>query len=240
MDEFGVLHIGKTGGTAINGVLRQSRKRNRGAQVGIYPHSVTFQKVIDEEMTDKVIFFVREPVRRFVSAFNSRLRQGFPRHGNPWDAEEEKAFGFFKTPNELAEALSSPDGSVRDNALAAMDGIKHVKWNYEYFLGSIDLLNTHCEKIFFIGTTENLDEDFLLMRRLLRIPRKIGLPTDERKAHKTPDGFDTSISGLGDANLKKHYAIDYEIYNWCLDRREKLLPIRKDQAKAMKRLSSES
>lgn len=233
MDDFGVLHIGKTGGTAIKSVLTRSRRRNKGAQVEIYSHSVTFQKVVDDQLTNDVIFFVREPIRRFVSAFNSRLRQGFPRHRNPWDTAEEQAFGYFKTPTELAEALSSPDASVRENALAAMNGIKHVKWNYEYFLGSVELLNAYREKIFFIGTTENLDEDFSLLRRLLSLPRKIVLPTDERKAHKTPEGFETVISDVGEANLKKHYTVDYEIYYWCLECREQLLRVRIRQAEAI-------
>src|SRR5689334_13541511 len=106
IDRFGLLHIGKTGGTAAKTVLKAAKELRVGRRIGLYGHQIGLQDVVDMDMTRKLVFFIREPVSRYVSAFNSRLRRGFPRHGNTWTEREEIAFEHFKTPNQLAEGLS--------------------------------------------------------------------------------------------------------------------------------------
>ena len=41
---------------------------------------------------DEVVVILRDPVARFVSGFNSRQRQGMPKHFNAWKPAEERAF----------------------------------------------------------------------------------------------------------------------------------------------------
>jgi hypothetical protein len=230
MDKFGLLHIGKTGGTAAKTVLRAHKERGGGEPVALYGHRVGMQDVVDANMTGNVIFFVREPVSRYISAFNSRLRKGFPRHGNDWNAREEIAFEHFKTPNQLAEGLSAEDAELRQHAEDAMAGIKHLRRNYGHYLGSVELLEQEKDRIYFIGATESFDDDFGLLRQLLGVPDDLELPTDDYGAHRTPDTFEKTVSELGRANIENYYAGDYDIYRWCAKRREELLLLRRAEA----------
>ncbi|MCB1444688.1 MAG: sulfotransferase family 2 domain-containing protein [Rhizobiaceae bacterium] len=226
MDKYGLLHIGKTGGTAANAVIKENNKRGVGEFVRCYKHRVGLRDVHDENMCERLMFFIREPVARYISAFNSRLRMGYPRHHGEWGPNEAIAFETFKTPNQLAEALGSEDAKVRDEALFAMNAIRHLRKAYQHYLGSVDLLGQEKDRIYFIGTTETFDDDFSLLRKLLGIDPSIALPTDDYGAHRTPDGFEKTVSEAGRRNVQAYYKEDYEIYHWCLKRRAELLPLR--------------
>ena len=52
------------------------------------------------------IFPLRDPVTRFVSGFYSRLRRGRTAVLHPAHEAERKAFEWFPTPQELADALA--------------------------------------------------------------------------------------------------------------------------------------
>jgi len=229
-NRFGLLHIGKTGGTAVNAVLRAAKARKIVRRIGLYSHETGLQDIVDLDKTRKVIFFIREPVSRYISAFNSRLRRGYPRHGNAWTDREEIAFEHFKTPNQLAEALSAGDAEFRRHAEDAMTAIKHLRRDYRHYLGSVELLEQERDRIYFIGATETFESDFALLRKLLRVPDDLALPTDDYGAHRTPDGFEKTVSELGRRNIENYYTDDYEIYRWCVKRREELLPLRQAEA----------
>lgn len=233
MDKFGLLHIGKTGGTAANAVLKANNKLGVGQAVKCYRHKIGLKDVVEDNLAENVMFFIREPVSRYISAFNSRLRMGYPRHHGQWSPGEEIAFGHFKTPNELAEALSSPGAEVREHAQQAMTHIKHLKKAYQHYLGSVELLEQEKDRIYFIAATESLDGDFRLMRNLLGVSPDLEMPTDDYGAHRTPEGFEQTVSELGRKNVMDYYKTDYEIYDWCVKRREALIPIRSAEAAAM-------
>ena len=230
MDKFGLLHIGKTGGTAANAVLKANNKLGVGEHVACYKHQVGLQDVADENMCEKLMFFIREPVARYISAFNSRLRKGYPRHHGEWSPREEIAFEHFKTPNQLAEALSSDDAERRQLARDAMKGIRHLRRAYEHYLGSVKLLEQEKDRIYFIAATETFEPDFGLMRKLLDVSPELELPTDDYGAHRTPDTYEKTVSDLGRRNVQDYYKADYDIYNWCVKRREELLEIRRAEA----------
>ena len=226
MDEYGLLHIGKTGGTAVKTVLNASRKLGAGKSFTVFKHEVGLAAVAEGNLCERLMFFIREPVDRFVSAFNSRLRKGFPRHNAKWNVREEVAFAHFKTPNELAEGLSSDDPDIREVAVGSMMSIMHLRRSYEHYLGSLELLEQEKERIYLIGATETFDADFSLMRAVLGIADDIALPTDDYGAHRTPDGFERTVSDLGRRNVQDYYKTDYAIYDWCVKRREELVALR--------------
>lgn len=225
-DKYGFIHIGKTGGTAVNAALKANNKLGVGEFVQSYKHKIGLQDVRNDTMCDRVMFFVREPASRFVSAFNSRLRKGAPRHHVEWTPKEELAFTRFKTANDLAEALGSSDAEVKQHAVEAVQGINHLRKSYPHYLGSIELLEAEKDRIYFIGAQENLASDFAVMRSFLDISPDIELPLDDLGAHRTPDGFHKTISDAGRKNIEAHFAADYRIYDWCMKRRVELLALR--------------
>src|SRR6056297_3418392 len=64
------LHIRKAGGTAIKEALKDIAVKQN---VILHPHKTRLKDIPEGE---KVFFFLRNPVSRFVSGFNSRLREG--------------------------------------------------------------------------------------------------------------------------------------------------------------------
>ena len=232
MDKYGLLHIGKTGGTAANAVLKAHNKQRVGNHVALYKHGVGLQAVAEEAMCENLMFFIREPVSRYISAFNSRLRKGYPRHQGEWSPREEVAFAHFKTPNQLAEALSSEDAETRELAVGGMICIRHLRRAYEHYLGSVELLEREKDRIYFIAQTETFDPDFAMMRKLIGVSDDIELPTDDYGAHRTPDGFEKTVSDLGRKNVQAYFKADYEIYNWCVTRREELIALRMAELEA--------
>jgi len=226
MDKYGLLHIGKTGGTAANAVLRANNQLGVGEFVNCYKHKVGLGDVHNDNMCERLMFFIREPVARYISAFNSRLRMGYPRHHGEWGPREVIAFSHFKTPNQLAEALSSPERAMREHAVSAMIGIRHLRRAYEHYLGSVELLEKEKDRIYFIAQTETFGTDFDLMRKLIGVSPDLELPTDDYGAHRTPDGFEKTVSEIGRRNVQRYYKTDYQIYNWCVRRREELIKLR--------------
>lgn len=220
--DYGFLHIGKTGGTAIREVITQHNDSQPDKLIRYFGHRMSLRKIANEDLTPRLIFIVREPVSRFISAFNSRLRKG-KRGDKIWRPEEEKAFERFKTPNSLAEALSSSDVGEREAAEEAMNSIGHLKKSLNRFIGPVSLLEKEKGRIFFIGDQKHLTEDFETLKRLIGMNDDIRLPEDPRTAHRAPDTVDRSISELGAANIRRHYKDDYPVYEWCLKRRQEIL-----------------
>ena len=217
------LHIGKTGGTAVRTPIRDFLETGPDVVIELPMHRYGLKDVMEDSDTTKVMFFIREPVSRFASGFNSRLRKGWPRHQGTWSKKEEEAFATFKTPNELAEGLGANGWMMRHKARKAVQAIRHTRMAYEHYLGSVELLEQARDRIFFVGAQETLDADYEMMKKLLGMGPEYVLPRDDVGAHRTPDGFSKDISPEGRANLEKYFAKDFEIYEWCRAYREKMM-----------------
>ncbi len=205
------IHVGKTGGSAIKSALRPHRKH--GSYVIILNrHPVRLQ---DIPAGDRVVFFLRDPLSRFVSGFYSRQRKGMPRHFSPWSPEEELAFGRFTSPNALAVALSSDDTTERLNARKAMKSIEHVRNSYWKWFEDEEYFRSRLNDIFFVGFQETLDADFGKLVEKLGLPADVSLPTDEVSAHRNPAFLDYELDPIAARNLREWYADDFEFIALC-------------------------
>jgi hypothetical protein len=206
-----VLHIGKTGGTALKHVLAENADSSR-YQLLFRGHDVTLGDLPEGE---QFMFLIRDPLTRFVSAFNGRLREDRPRYHYPWRDEERVAFAIFTTPDELARALSSDDDELRAQAKAAMHGIGHVNTPYTSWFPSEAAFRARLDDVFFIGLQDRLDDDFEALKRKLGLGGDVHMPRDETVAHKTPTGFESQLSETGHANLERWYAFDVAFVELC-------------------------
>jgi hypothetical protein len=197
-----LLHIGKTGGTALGHVLQQ-----RDDVEFVYSgHNATIDQIPPGE---NVIVPLRDPVSRFVSGFNSRLRQGAPRYQVPWTPREERIFGWFPTPDALARSLSSLNPRTRRRARRAMSAIAHVRTHLWDYLVDRETVQRRRDDIVGVCFQERLQEDLdAMLERLGLAPRP--LPTDEVVAHRSPAGENRELSSRGERNLRRWYREDYE------------------------------
>ncbi len=207
-----VLHVGKTGGTALTHGLRPYLDSGPYS-ILLHGHETTLRDVPRRE---KIVFFLRHPVDRFVSGFYSRQRQGRPRLNVPWSAAEAIAFAQFETANDLALGLSSSDPEHRRQAIDAMNGIGHVRDSVYKWIGSDAAFRHRAKDILFIGFQEQFEEDFRRLKAILHIPDEAALPRDDIAAHRNPQGVDRRLDELARVNLLNWYHQDVEFYERCV------------------------
>jgi Sulfotransferase family len=205
------LHIGKTGGTAVASVLSRHPK-STSHEIILHEHHF---KLNDVPRGEKVFFFVRDPISRFVSGFYSRQRQGRPRHDVPWSPSEAAAFARFATPNELALALSSNDKSLQSAAVNAIRGIIHLNEPHWTWFKDERYFSSRESDVLFIGFQESLSEDFALLKRILNLSEDASLPEDSFASHKNPVDVDKRLDEEAVRNLRIWYARDYRFLERC-------------------------
>ncbi len=186
-----------------------------GYRVELHDHNFA---LMDVPPGEKAIFFLRDPITRFVSGFHSRKRQGMPRFFFPWRPAEKAAFARFSSPDELAASLSSDNSERRLAAVEAMRRIRHVKDSYSRWLGTRDYFLARLPDIFFVGFQEQLSEDFQRLQSKLGFPDEIALPSDDIAAHRNPSGIDLEVGETAATNLRNWYARDYELVALCRDK----------------------
>ncbi len=219
------FHIRKAAGTAIRAAV-SSRNNLVGSMVVsngyvflMHGHDFTIK---DLKPGEYFFFATREPIGRFVSGFYSRLRQGQPKNFNPWTPGEVVAFDIFKTPNELAEAMTSEDDQLRKNAMTAMQEIRHVNSSYWDWFVDEKTFEENRNRILYILNQKGLNDDFRNFQLMYNID--LGeLPNDPVKAHRKPDNHKDELSELAKSNLKKWYAREYAFLDMIRDFKPSLL-----------------
>ena len=215
-----LIHVGKTGGSAFKYVIERQSERTGVVPILVWRsrHDMTFPRLCTWHPTMRAVFFIRDPADRFVSGFNARLRRGRPRRDVPWSFDEARAFSTFRSANALAEALGDP--ARREAAEHAMRSIVHVREPLVYFLGSVQFLARHQDRIFYIGDVRTLDRDVDILKRLLGIDADISLPADDHvEANRASPDMDRHLSAMAVSNLQAWYSADYEVYRWCQEAR---------------------
>jgi hypothetical protein len=203
-----MLHIRKTGGTAVKAALARAAPVT-GLRVMTHPHRVSLR---DIPASDEVFFFLRDPVARFLSGFESRRREGRPAHYHPWTPAERRAFERFPTAESLALALASADDAERRPAEQAMQTMNHVKSHLRDWLNGEALLRSRRELIILVGWQETLDADFARLGDLLGLPSDSRLPTDEASSHRSaPSEPRPSFSAKAAAAISEWYRDDYRL-----------------------------
>lgn len=211
-----LLHIRKTGGSAVKVAIRGDvRGAGRifdgivpGTRLVLHGHATPLAALPPR---DEVVFFLRDPVARFISGFNDRAREGLPRYHVPWRPGERSAFERFPAPDDLAVALGSDAPDVQEAAWLAMRQIRHVNSHLADWLGDPELLRRMADRILLVGWSETLADDFERLRALLDLPDGCHLPEDPDVGHRAPGGQSTLLSPTGVANLCDWYAADHEI-----------------------------
>jgi hypothetical protein len=205
-----LIHIGKTGGTAIKHALAEA-PRPRGLDLVLHGHDIALDAI---DPAEPVIFSLREPVSRFTSAFYSRQRCGRPRYFFPWSELEQCVFSAFPTPEALALALADPGAEHHALAREALEGIRHFRRLNRWLIGE-EFLLARRSQILFVAFQESLSRDFETLRRLLDLPSSVVLPTGEVEAHRNPPGLRKEIAPAGLAALRHWYAEDARLIATC-------------------------
>lgn len=221
-DKCVFIHVGKAGGTYLSAALRVLAK-SAGIDMEFTGHQGRITNILRNNPGCRVIFAVRDPLEVFVSGFYSRQRKGAPRHYSEWSRREAEAFARFHTANQLAEALSADDASLKQAATDAMHAIKHLRKNHRFYLQGPHFLRKNKDRILFIFNQASLDDDLNVLYQAYgsNVPDRI--LNNQRLRHKNPSSIDRHLSRLARQNLVEHYKVDLQIHQTCLSLREEIL-----------------
>ena len=205
-----LLHVPKTGGTALKHAL-EAPELVDSCVILQHGHSTSLRDVPPGQ---KAIFFLRDPLTRFVSGFYCRQRKGWPGYDSPWTRGESAAFHRFQSPNELARTLSSPDDGERELARAAMGAIQHL-CSTVTCLESDTYLRSRLSDIFYIGFQETLNADFERLKQKLALPLDLRLSNEGVVGNRNPPNLDYRLDDVAVANLRTWYDSDQRILDFC-------------------------
>ena len=203
-----ILHIGKTGGTA----LKHALKKVQSPKFEIVFHNHKF-KLMDVPEREKVVFFLRNPESRFLSAFYSRKRKGKPRYDSQWSKTEELLFNTYPNHQMFIDALRRREEAGMQLLKKSLEEIKHF-WSITYWLESLDYLSKRKNDILFVGFQETLNKDFETLKEKLGLDKSIALPANDLDAHRGP-GYDKSLNNVQKNFLVNLYAEDLNIIEFC-------------------------
>ena len=183
-----LIHIGKCGGGYVQNILKNN---NFNIRV-IHIEKAIFNK------NEKYIILLRNPISRFISAFNWRYNIVVVNNNQTERFKGEKeTLDYFKNVNNLAENISSFD--INNNY------IHHVKENIHFYIHDF-LSNCKKENIIGVIVTETLKED---LKNLFTIDFD-----NYEKINVNKNDYNIQLSKLGYEKLKLYLHTDYD----CIDK----------------------
>jgi len=196
---FDLIHVGKCGGASVAQELR-----TRGFR---FEH--IHLRRPRAESGGRYVVLARDPVARFVSAFNWRRgllgedRLSAARSEDPIarlrHRAEREFLSQFENVNDLAERLV-PNGSHEVSPIATMmQLIGHVPQGFAWYLGEL-LDQIQPDQLAGVITTERLADDVAAMFGF-----RLTLTRNRRQGSE-----DTKLSEAGRANLAREFAGEYQ------------------------------
>ena len=205
-----LLHPGKTGGTYLKSVIRHN-KANWTRPIKLLSHRASVSSTAQDFGQDrKLAFTYRDPIDRFVSAFQSRRRQGRPTYNRMWSPAEATSFLYFNTANEMAEALDSPDERLKSAAYFAFNSIMHIRTNYAFHFEALKTLADEVPNIVACIDVARFDSD--LPRFLFQLGVSDYEIPENADIHANPDPSEP-LSQRALHNLRTFWAMEFEFFS---------------------------
>ncbi len=195
---FTFVHLGKTGGSSVISALK-----NNGFNFEV----VHIQKVIFDA-SKKYVLLIRDPIERFISAFNWRYyllidadRRKWNKNTKTASKNELELLLKYKTPNLLAENIQ--------NFNFDKDYIHHINENYEFYFHDF-LSKFNKNSIYGVMRTESLQSDFESLFGIKDL-----LPNEKQNI-----SYNKQLSKTAFCNLLTFLEKDYIVYKSLLNIRE--------------------
>lgn len=207
---FEYIHIGKTGGGTIKRELIRAGFNFRTVHIGFFLRG---HSKINFKSGKNYVISIRNPICRWVSAFNWRYYLIVDTEKRKGERGENKFLRYWKTPNNLAEHLYDELGNR--NFKHDIPGT-HVEMGIYYYLKGL----SNDTKILGVIMQETLAED---MKRLFNI-------TTSARSHGSYGEYSKYLSSKSIDNLRKYLKEDYR----CLKQLEDMQLLSPNQIRAYK------
>lgn len=205
MNTYVLIHIGKCGGNTVYPIIKKDN-------IIIHKHI----KTVNFNPKRKYIILIRNPISRFISAFNWRFHNVCVTKTQESRFQGEKdLLNKYKTVNNLAENIYRLNGSLKIDLSSKHNYIHHIYEDINFYIGNF-LNNCTIDNIYGVITTEKIEDD---LKRLFNI-KKEEIPHNLKNNY-----YDTKLSVLGYNNLKKYLDKDYK----CIEKMYKMNIITEEQ-----------
>lgn len=208
---FALIHVGKTGGTSLRLLIKDLRSDGFKFPLTKMRHKETVNQALDENPGLQLGFIYRDPTSRFVSGFNSRLRNGRPTHNSLWTPAEAAAFSWFADANSLAEALYAEDPRLQSAAHFAMGSIRHLARGYAFYFQSPTYFQSLQEQIYCLCELSDLNTRAAEFFAPFGVPKEAVL-SRVRQSHRAPS-TPPPLSPLALENLRRFWDVEYQLYD---------------------------
>lgn len=210
MSNVVLIHIGKCGGTYI--------AKN-------YNFPEIHLKRINFDSTKLYLIWIRNPLTRFVSAFNMsydiiNTNYDIPidqltldncldpyriaikiRNGKAFSKRYEYLVNFFGSANRLAEGFYSDDIEIKNKAIELMNcGEEHIGKGLSFYLENGKFITDHKDNILMVGKMETMMEDTNRLNSLLNVNIM-----SENKIRENKSQSSKFLSELAISNLLRYY-----------------------------------
>jgi hypothetical protein len=183
IQEFIFVHIGKCGGATVN----------KFCKINNIKHEVVHIRQCKFDSNKKYLILLRNPIKRFISAFNWRYKLVVDDkiQSNRFPGEKE-TLEKYKTVNNLAENICMFDVNKTY--------IHHIKEDINYYIEDF-LKKCKKENILYVMTTETLDQDLFDL---------FNIHNNLREHVHVNLNYDKNLSQAAYENLKKYLVKDYQ------------------------------
>jgi len=199
-----LLHVGKTGGQFLQNYIKK--------------YNIQFINCLNHDNSrirnGNYILVVRCPIKRAISGFFSRYRWVIT-PSKDLTKKELHLFKYwennYKSLSDLFEDIYSVNTEKRQHAQLIMNTITHLWMDFNFYLESIEHLKQNINKIKFVLTTENLNNDFsdLLKDYNHKFIVDKAIYKNDTNKFKNKD-----LSNKAIINLLKWYRKEYEIIEY--------------------------
>jgi hypothetical protein len=203
------IHVGKTGGTTIHELLRNKLTNYKELHLSKFYYN-----------NEKYILWIRNPISRFVSAFNhsyyalsidvSTIKSFDLQHclmpgrmkssiGKNYVFSEyyDGLMKCFTSANHLAESLTSEDLEMKQKAIELMTcEDEHLYKGLGWYLDNGNFIENNHNNILFVGTTENMKDC------INKLSIKLGVNLDENLKLRENIYIDKSMKYLSPVAIK--------------------------------------
>ena len=206
------IHVGKCAGSSVMAALRNRNIEFK--QYHCFDANITLNKKLKQKNNSYYLLTVRDPIKRFISAFyydyyEKRLVTDEVGPNGLW----KEYYEVFKSPNEVAEALTSQDSMLKDLAESYIFNSRlHAEFSLSWYV-SIKHIKYLTAKNCHVIRTEKADEDFLkfLQNSNVDLSGFNGLGREKQDYKHCIDSYNVTLSELGKNNLKNAYLQDYMV-----------------------------
>ncbi len=156
-ENFGFLHIPKSGGTSVDTLGKKLVRMGYAFPVS-FGHSWKVEEICKVYPKIKIAMILRDPLERAISGFHSRLRQGRPTYNIIWTPAEATAMAILPSSKHLLNAMLSEDDFSISAVAYAFKNISHLYWNYCHYFNNPEYVRKNRPLFNIVGHIDHLDK----------------------------------------------------------------------------------